>query len=110
VQIVKEGMKGVVNEPNGTAHGAAYLPYVAIAGKTGTAQTVGMEKGKGQGDHAWFIAFAPADTPSVAMGILVEHGGHGGSASAPIAKAVAQVLFKEKQPETKSAQIANADR
>jgi penicillin-binding protein 2 len=110
VRIVKEGMKGVVNEPNGTAHTAAYLPYVAIAGKTGTAQTVGLEKGKGQGDHAWFVAFAPADTPSVAMGILVEHGGHGGSASAPIAKAVAQVLFKEKQPEMKSAQVAHANR
>jgi penicillin-binding protein 2 len=110
VQIVKEGMKGVVNEPNGTAYSAAYLPHVAIAGKTGTAQTVRMEKGRGRGDHAWFIAFAPADTPSVAMGILVEHGGHGGSASAPIAKAVAQVLFKEKEPEMKSAQAANANR
>lgn len=110
VQIVKEGMKGVINEPNGTAHTAAYLPYVALAGKTGTAQTVGMEKGIGKGDHAWFIAFGPADTPSVSMGILVEHGGHGGSAAAPIAKAVAQVLFKEKQPEMKSAKVANADR
>jgi penicillin-binding protein 2 len=104
IRIVKEGMMGVVNEPRGTAYTAAHLQHVSMSGKTGTAQSVGMEKGAGKGDHAWFIAYAPSDSPSVAMGILLEHGGHGGSASAPIAKAVAEVLFKE-QKEVKSAEL-----
>lgn len=104
VRLVKDGMKGVVNEPRGTAK-VAQLPQVNICGKTGTAQSVGLGKG-GQGDHAWFIAYAPDDAPSVAMGVLVEHGGHGGSASAPVAKAVGEILFKqETQNEMKSAQV-----
>ncbi len=108
IAIVKEAMKGVVNEPRGTAYTSGRLSAVLMSGKTGTAQTIAMEKGVGKGDHAWFIAYAPSDTPSIAMGILVEHGGHGGSASAPIAKAVAEISFKEQQ-EIKSVQL-NADR
>ena len=61
--------------------------------KNGLAQS-----GTGGADHAWFIAFAPSDTPSVSMGILVEHGLHGASAASPVAKAVAEVLFKDQQP------------
>ncbi|MGD0229456.1 MAG: penicillin-binding protein 2 [Syntrophorhabdales bacterium] len=92
ITIVKEGMKGVVNEAGGTAYGNARLDNVSMSGKTGSAQS-----GTGGADHAWFIAFAPSDAPSVAMGILVEHGLHGASAAAPIAKAVAQVLFPKEQ-------------
>ena len=97
IAIVKEGMKGVVNEPRGTAY-ASRLPNIAMSGKTGTAQTIAMEKGRGAGDHAWFIAFAPSDSPSLAMAVLMEHGGHGASVSAPIAKAVTEGLFKEQIP------------
>ena len=76
--MVKDGMKGVVNEPRGTAYSNAHSEKVSISGKTGSAQS-----GTGGADHAWFIAYAPSDTPSLAMGILVEHGLHGASAASP---------------------------
>lgn len=93
VQIVKDGMRGVVNEPGGTA-GRSKLQNVAMSGKTGTAQA-GSEKVK-LGDHAWFIAYAPAEDASIAMAVLVEHGGHGASAAAPVAKDITETLFKVK--------------
>lgn len=61
---------------------AAALPDVAVAGKTGTAT---LATGTA---HAWFVAFAPADAPRVAVAIVVEHGGYGGVAAAPIARRV----------------------
>ena len=67
-----------------------------MSGKTGTAQAGSMDKGKHFGDHAWFIAYAPSEDPSLAMSVLVEFGGHGGSQSAPIAKAITENLFKVK--------------
>jgi len=100
IALVKEAMKGVVNEPGGTAYSNARLENVSISGKTGSAQS-----GTGGADHALFIAFAPSDAPSVAMGILVEHGIHGASAAAPIAKAVAQTMFNEPTKEIKSAAL-----
>jgi len=101
-KIVKEGMRGVVNEQSGTAHGS-HLQNISMGGKTGTAQSVG-EKGKNLGDHAWFIAFAPVDDPAVSISVLVEYGGHGSSAAAPVAKLIAETLFKEKV-EVKEARI-----
>ena len=101
-RIVKEGMQGVVNEPSGTAYGSR-LPNISICGKTGTAQSVG-EKGKNLGDHAWFIAFAPAAEPSISMSILIEYGGHGSSAAAPVAKLITETFFKERV-EIKEARI-----
>jgi len=95
VKIVKEGMKGVVNEPSGTAYGSR-IQTVHMSGKTGTAQVASLDKGKHLGDHAWFIAYAPAENPSIAITVLVEHGGHGSSASAPIAKILTENLFKPK--------------
>jgi penicillin-binding protein 2 len=92
ITLVKEGMKGVVNEPGGTAYSTAHVQNVSMSGKTGSAQS-----GTGGADHAWFIAFAPSDTPSVSMAILVEHGMHGASAAAPIAKTVAEVMFKDEK-------------
>jgi len=88
-RIVKDAMKGVVNEPSGTAY-SNRVQNVNMCGKTGTAQA----SSTGKGDHAWFIAYAPAEDPTVAMSIMVELGGHGGSQSAPVAKAVTQNLFK----------------
>src|SRR5271157_2841356 len=101
VTVVKEGMKGVVNEPRGTAY-ASRLASVSISGKTGTAQSASL--GTGKGDHAWFVAFAPSDDPVLSMAILVEFGGHGASISAPIAKIVTESYFKE-QKEIKSAKL-----
>ena len=93
ISLVKEAMKGVVNEPGGTAYSSARLENVSMSGKTGSAQS-----GTGGADHAWFIAFAPSDSPSVAASILVEHGLHGASAAAPIAKAIAQTMFGQPAP------------
>ncbi|MCL4511410.1 MAG: penicillin-binding protein 2 [Bacteroidetes bacterium] len=76
---IREGMYLVVNGPGGTGHGAQ-IPGIIVAGKTGTAQN---PRGK---DHAWFIAFAPFDHPKIALAVLVENAGFGGSVSAPIAK------------------------
>jgi penicillin-binding protein A len=67
---------------NGTGKAAA-IPGVAVAGKTGTAQNA-----TGQQSHAWFISFAPAAKPQVAVAVIVEHGGQGGIAAAPIAHSV----------------------
>jgi penicillin-binding protein 2 len=97
LRILKDGMRAVVNEPGGTAY-SSRAANVAMSGKTGTAQAGSMDKGKGAylGDHAWFIAYAPSEDPSIAMTVLVEFGGHGGSQSAPIAKAITESLFKVK--------------
>lgn len=105
VKLIKEGMKGVVNEPSGTAYGSR-VQTVNMSGKTGTAQVASLEKQKHLGDHAWFIAFAPAENPSVAIAVLVEHGGHGASVSAPIAKILTENLFKQKV-DVKEARIRN---
>ena len=99
VKIVKDGMRGVVTEPGGTA-GASKVQNVLMSGKTGTAQA-GSQNVK-LGDHAWFIAYAPSEDASIAMSILVEHGLHGSSAAAPIAKSITETLFKVK-PDIKEA-------
>lgn len=76
--ILKRALAEVVHNGTGVA---AQLPGISVAGKTGTAQAA-----KGTGDHAWFVAYAPTENPEVACAVLVEHGGHGGSTAAPIAR------------------------
>jgi len=91
-------LSGVVNSPAGTGR-AARLSNVEVAGKTGTAQVVGVASGGVPPladrflDHAWFVAFAPKDDARVAVVVLVEHGGHGGSTAAPIAKTIISRFF-----------------
>jgi len=76
--------------------GMARSPLVEVAGKTGTAQVVEMKGGYVKTeqlshfarDHAWFVSYAPVQSPQVAIAVLVEHGGHGGDAAAPMAKKV----------------------
>jgi len=97
-----------VNQPGGTAAQAgAGAPY-RIAGKTGTAQVIGMKQGEKyiesqvheyHRDHAWFIAFAPAEQPRIALVVLVENGGHGGSTAAPIARKVLDYYLLGKVPQ-----------
>ena len=105
LEIVKDGLKGVVNEPGGTGH-ASRSNTILIGGKTGTAQVVGIRKdskdlAEKHRDHAWFVAFAPVEKPEIALSVFVEHGGHGGSAAAPIAKKAieAYMLSDEKKRE-----------
>jgi len=83
------------------------LGPIRMAGKTGTAQSHGYGGGRGskgatgawdQRDHAWFIAFAPADDPRYAMSVLTEHGGWGAGASAPKAREIMRVALL-KDPE-----------
>jgi penicillin-binding protein 2 len=92
---VHNALADAVKSPSGTG-GAARTPIVEIAGKTGTAQVIEMKGAYLKSeqisymnrDHAWFVSYAPAQNPQIAVVVLVEHGGHGGSAAAPIAKKV----------------------
>jgi peptidoglycan glycosyltransferase len=81
---VRDLMLGVVAHGTGTA---AALPGVAVAGKTGTATNPAGRS------HAWFVAFAPARAPRVAVAIVVENAGYGGVISAPIARDVMRVAL-----------------
>ena len=83
--LIYDGMTGVVERGTGTL---AKVPGVTIAGKTGTAQN---PHGR---DHAWFIAFAPAENPKIAMAVLVENAGFGGAISAPIARELIRYYVK----------------
>ena len=99
-----------VTRPGGTAAQASLGAPYAIAAKTGTAQVVAMKQGEKYDekrtkeqfrDHALFIAYAPADDPKLAMAILVENGGHGGSTAAPIARQVFDYYLLGKVAEKK---------
>ena len=93
---IKEGLAAVVTE--GTAK-RAQSELVTIAGKTGTAQVIALktdpqeEVPKKYQDHAWFVAFAPVKHPRIAVAVLVEHMGHGGSAAAPLAKTLIEAFM-----------------
>lgn len=93
---VKEGMENVT-EDGGTAAFVGNNSKYKIAAKTGTAQLFGLKKGEVYNenliderlrDHALFIAYAPADQPKIAIAVIVENGGHGGSVAGPIAKKI----------------------
>jgi len=102
--LIRDGLVGAVNDRHGTGK-EARLKDITVAGKTGTAQVVTMAKFKEvdeedvaykHRDHAWFTSFAPAENPEIAVTVLVEHGGHGGSAAAPVAKKVLEKYFAKK--------------
>ncbi len=88
---VRNAMIGAVNDPKGTGR-AAKLSNYTVAGKTGTAQVVSLDKEeegyKEYKGHAWFTSYAPAENPEVSVTVLIEHGGKGGSVAAPIARKV----------------------
>ncbi|MFA0761567.1 MAG: hypothetical protein HZLCBSQH_001676 [Candidatus Fervidibacterota bacterium] len=81
-EAVKRGMLAAVYGPGGTAGRLRDLP-LQVAGKTGSS-----EHRKGAKTHAWFIAFAPADAPQIALCVMVEESGHGGEVAVPIAKEI----------------------
>ena len=89
LEAIQAALAAVVTE--GTAR-RARSSVVPLAGKTGTAQVVSLrsksqeETPKRFRDHAWFVAYAPFERPGIAVAVLVEHMGHGGSAAAPLAK------------------------
>jgi penicillin-binding protein 2 len=115
LQLVRAALRSVVNEEGGTAYSAQPL-HTTMAGKTGTAQAAqrprkeALELLRGetaainrlaswlQNDHAWFVGYAPADAPEIAVAVFIEHGGSGGHNAAPVGKAVVESWFTRHGP------------
>jgi penicillin-binding protein 2 len=103
--IVRQALVGVVNESKGTAY-KNRSKEIEVAGKTGTAQVHGRHTELGgyeAGDHAWFVGFAPAGRPRIAVAVLVEHGGHGGDVAAPVAMEIIDKYFETVAPADREA-------
>jgi penicillin-binding protein 2 len=117
--VVRDGLVGVVQAGGGTG-GRARVAGVTVAGKTGTAQVVKLERTEELDehkiplkyrDHAWFACYAPAEAPEIVVAVVAEHGGHGGSAAAPIAQRVLARYFAARNapvPEVVTAQAPAA--
>jgi penicillin-binding protein 2 len=107
ISRVHKALADVVHGPGGTG-GAARSPLIQVAGKTGTAQVIEMKGAYLKSeqlsyfnrDHAWFVSYAPLEKPQIAVAVLVEHGGHGGEAAAPMAKKVYEKFIAPQQPPT----------
>lgn len=111
-QVILDGMDSVVNGIRGTARSMAVDANYRMGGKSGTAQVYQLAANKEDNptevaehlrDHAWFVAFAPVDAPRIAIAVVVEHGGGGSTAAAPVARATLeawldQELEREPQP------------
>ena len=107
VEFVKEAMAGVNREKEGTGAGAFAGAQYTSAGKTGTAQVVGIKQNEKYNeknvaerhrDHSLFIAFAPLESPKIALAVIVENGGFGARAAAPIARTVLDYYLLGKLP------------
>jgi penicillin-binding protein 2 len=103
IQAIRDGLWMVVNG-SGTG-GRARIPGRDVSGKTGTAQVISLEGGKAAKgktekdlrDNGWFVFFAPRDNPQISGVVFVEHGGHGGTTAAPIAKHVLETFFAKQE-------------
>ncbi len=96
--LVVEGMWGVVN--NGGTGAAIRMAGFDIAGKTGTAQVVGLGKDSGKNkDHSWFVSYAPAYKPEIALVALIENSGFGGIHAAPAVRRVYDVYYRKTRNE-----------
>ena len=92
---VVEGMYNVVNGDGGTAR-SIVMEGFDIAGKTGTAQVVGLGKDVGKNkDHSWFVSYAPAYKPEIAFVALIENSGFGGTHAAPAIRGVYDVYYRK---------------
>lgn len=90
---IKSAMIAAVNDGTASPGG---IPGIQVAAKTGSAEPGGNNK-----THAWYIAFAPAEAPKIAVAVMVEHGGTGGGAAAPIARDLIQTALSQKVGESK---------
>lgn len=97
LDAVRRAMQNVVEGGTG---GKVRIPGITVVGKTGTVQVYRASSGvdsdklsKEQRDHGWFIGYAPMENPTIAFAVLVEHGGHGGTICAPVARKVLEVYF-----------------
>jgi len=109
---VVQGMWQVVNA--GGTGAAIRMAGFDIAGKTGTAQVVGLGKDTGKNkDHAWFVSYAPAYKPEIAMVALIENSGFGGANAAPAVRGVYDEYYRktrhEEPPGAIKPQIAKND-
>lgn len=112
LERLRSALADVVNGPGGTG-AAARSNIVQIAGKTGTAQVLEMKGAYVKTetlayfnrDHAWFASYAPVDNPEIAVVVLVEHGGHGGDAAAPLAKKVIEKYIELKNQPADQQQV-----
>jgi penicillin-binding protein 2 len=101
VNVITEGMYGVVNDPGGTAF-TSRLKGIQFCGKTGSAQIISdqtrsrIKGGKAYLDNAWFVGFAPRQNPQIVVSALVQGGIEGALAAAPIARDVVQAYYQEK--------------
>ena len=102
LEIVRNALLNVVQGDRGTAR-RIRLKGIEIAGKTGTAQVFSIKKGEeidfdnieySLRDHAWFVCYAPADNPVIAIAVMIEHGEHGSTAAAPVAGALIEQYTK----------------
>jgi penicillin-binding protein 2 len=106
IDILSRALWGVVNEPGGTG-GAARILKADVCGKTGTSQVIGLPEGdkarreKKVGafykDHALFVCFAPLKSPEIAIAVIAENAGHGGSVAAPIARKILDAYLNGKK-------------
>ena len=110
IEFVREAMSAVTTSGTAAAYGDLGLGEIRMAGKTGTAQAYSYGGGRGAHgavgewklrDHAWFIAYAPADNPKYALSVLVEHGGFGAGAAAPRAREIMRLALL-KDPELRA--------
>ncbi|MDP3141987.1 MAG: penicillin-binding protein 2 [Methylotenera sp.] len=115
IDIIKRGMVDVTL-PGGTAASVGANAGYSIAAKTGTAQVIGIKQNakynasaidERHRDHALFVAYAPADDPTIALAVIVENGGHGGSAAGPIARKVMDYYLLGKLPIPESTKTDN---
>jgi len=102
MELVRRGLWEAVNTLGGTAFRSRWSAF-DISGKTGTAQVVGRKEDETADDqeevvhhhkdHAWFVAYAPSEEPKIAVAVIVEHGEHGSSTAAPIARAMIEAYL-----------------
>ena len=115
LDIIRNALAGVTKEGTG-ARAFANAGYTS-AGKTGTAQVYGLKGEKYKEhrvaerlrDHAWYIAYAPVDKPTIALAVLVENGGFGAATAAPVARAVIDYYLLGKQPDAKKIKAIEND-
>ena len=113
INFVKDAMFAASNEPGGTSYGSRYVKKeFMFAGKTGSSQIKRFTEEQRKADvkqtdinyldrdHAWFVAFAPVEEPKYAISVLVEHGGSGSSAAAPIAKKIIKKVIERHELRT----------
>lgn len=108
IRVVQGGMEGAMYDPGGTGRAIALGAPYRMAGKTGTAQKVSRKGNVSANPHslplnlrhqAWFIGYAPTQDPKIAVAVMVEHGGYGGSTAAPIARKLFDTWLLGKAPE-----------